>query len=142
MALTKVNFVNGPLEVFAVQDDKQENWMVANPFAETLKYLNVNRAIRVHVSKHNQRTLEELQSDRSGLITSSLHPQTKFINRAGIFELISASEMPAAKQFKQWNTNDLLPTLCQKGEYNMTQDAPSDIAQGMRLPAFLAMIAT
>nr|AMO27884.1 BRO-A [Lymantria dispar multiple nucleopolyhedrovirus] len=87
MALSKVEFVNGPLEVFTVQDDKQENWMAANPFAETLKYLNVNRAIRVHVSKHNQKTLDELQSDRNGLITSSLHPQTKFINRAGVFEL-------------------------------------------------------
>nr|QCQ67401.1 BRO-L [Lymantria dispar multiple nucleopolyhedrovirus]QCQ67561.1 BRO-L [Lymantria dispar multiple nucleopolyhedrovirus]QCQ67719.1 BRO-L [Lymantria dispar multiple nucleopolyhedrovirus] len=131
MALTKVNFVSGPLEVFTVQDDEQENWMAANPFAETLKYLNVNRAIRVHVSKHNQKTLDELQSDRNGLITSSLHPQTKFINRAGVFELISASEMPAAKRFKQWNANNLLPTLCQEGEYSMSKDAPSDIAQGM-----------
>ncbi|AAC70217.1 Ld-bro-a [Lymantria dispar multiple nucleopolyhedrovirus] len=131
MALSKVEFVNGPLEVFTVQDDKQENWMAANPFAETLKYLNVNRAIRVHVSKHNQKTLDELQSDRNGLITSSLHPQTKFINRAGVFELISASEMPAAKRFKQWNANDLLPSLCREGEYSMSKDAPSDIAQGM-----------
>nr|AOW42786.1 baculovirus repeated orf [Lymantria dispar multiple nucleopolyhedrovirus] len=131
MALSKVEFVNGPLEVFTVQDENEENWMAANPFAETLKYLNVNRAIRVHVSKHNQKTLDELQSDRNGLITSSLHPQTKFINRAGVFELISASEMPAAKRFKQWNTNDLLPTLCQEGEYSMSKDAPSDIAQGM-----------
>jgi prophage antirepressor-like protein len=131
MALSKVEFVNGPLEVFTVQDENEENWMAANPFAETLKYLNVNRAIRVHVSKHNQKTLDELQSDRNGLITSSLHPQTKFINRAGVFELISASEMPAAKRFKQWNANDLLPSLCREGEYSMSKDAPSDIAQGM-----------
>nr|AMO27530.1 BRO-B [Lymantria dispar multiple nucleopolyhedrovirus] len=131
MALTKVEFVNGPLEAFTVQDDKQEKWMAANPFAEALNYSNINRAIRVHVSNYNQKTLEELQSDRNGLITSSLHPQTKFINTAGVFELIGASEMPAAKRFKQWNTNDLLPTLCQEGEYSMSKDAPSDIARGM-----------
>nr|QPD01957.1 BRO-O [Lymantria dispar multiple nucleopolyhedrovirus]QPD02131.1 BRO-O [Lymantria dispar multiple nucleopolyhedrovirus] len=137
MALTKVEFVNGPLEVFTVQDDEQEKWMVANPFAEALNYSNINRAIRVHVSNYNQKTLEEIWSDRNGLADdSSLLPRnvqakTKFINQAGVFELISASEMPAAKRFKQWNTNDLLPTLCAEGEYSMSKDAPLDIAQGM-----------
>ncbi|AUF81619.1 bro-b [Malacosoma neustria nucleopolyhedrovirus] len=137
MALSKIEFVNGPLEVFTVQDDKQENWMVANPFAEALGYLNVNRAIRVHVAENNQKTLEELRSDRSGLTDESsplprnVQAKTKFINRAGVFELINASEMPAAKSFKQWNTNDLLPKLCQEGEYSMADDAPADIAAGM-----------
>ncbi|ADD73818.1 BRO-I [Lymantria xylina nucleopolyhedrovirus] len=131
MALSKVNFVNGPLEVFTVQDDKQENWMAANPFAEVLKYSRPNKAIQQHVSAKNQKTLEEMRSHCSGALTSSLHPQTKFINTAGVFELIDASEMPAAKRFKQWNANNLLPTLCQEGEYSMSKDAPSDIAQGM-----------
>nr|AWJ76647.1 bro-a [Lymantria dispar multiple nucleopolyhedrovirus] len=131
MALTKVEFVNGPLEVFTVQDDKQENWMAANPFAEVLKYSRPNKAIQQHVSAKNQKTLEEMRSHCSGALTSSLHPQTKFINTAGVFELIDASEMPAAKRFKQWNTNDLLPSLCREGEYSMSKDAPSDIAQGM-----------
>lgn len=39
--------------------------------------------------------------------------------------------MPAAKRFKSWNSNDLLPKLCQDGEYNMSKNAPSDIASGM-----------
>ncbi|BAC67284.1 baculovirus repeated ORF [Adoxophyes honmai nucleopolyhedrovirus] len=131
MSLSKINFVNGPLEVFTVQSDKQENWMVANPFAETLKYAKPNKAILQHVSQENQKTLEELRANRCGTITSSLHPQTKFINTAGVFELINASEMPAAKQFKQWNTNDLLPTLCHEGQYSMTVDAPEVIVEGM-----------
>ncbi|ABF50296.1 bro-b [Antheraea pernyi nucleopolyhedrovirus] len=131
MALSKIDFVNGPLEVFTVQDVGRENWMVANPFAETLKYSKPNKAIVQHVSKQNQKTLEELRSNRCGTIASSLHPQTKFINTAGVFELINASGMPAAKKFKQWNTNDLLPTLCQEGEYSMVVDAPPKIAEGM-----------
>nr|AMO27824.1 BRO-Q [Lymantria dispar multiple nucleopolyhedrovirus]QDE15011.1 bro-q [Lymantria dispar multiple nucleopolyhedrovirus] len=102
MALTKVEFVNGPLEVFTVKDENEENWMEANPFAETLKYLNVNRAIRVHVSKHNQKTLQEL---RSAYCTSSLHPQTKFINMNGVLELVLASQMQQAKKFRYWMTN-------------------------------------
>ncbi|AKR14139.1 baculovirus repeated open reading frame b [Dasychira pudibunda nucleopolyhedrovirus] len=131
MAMSKINFVNGPLEVFTVQDGNQENWMVANPFAEVLNYANKKKAIQQHVSTENQKTFEELKGSRCGTLASSIHPQTKFINTAGVFELIAASEMPAAKRFKAWNTNDLLPTLCQEGEYNMATDAPNDIAQGM-----------
>nr|ALR70117.1 baculovirus repeated ORF-c [Anticarsia gemmatalis multiple nucleopolyhedrovirus]ALR70431.1 baculovirus repeated ORF-c [Anticarsia gemmatalis multiple nucleopolyhedrovirus]ALR71217.1 baculovirus repeated ORF-c [Anticarsia gemmatalis multiple nucleopolyhedrovirus]AXE72327.1 baculovirus repeated ORF-c [Anticarsia gemmatalis multiple nucleopolyhedrovirus] len=137
MALSKVNFVNGPLEVFTVADDKRENWMVANPFAEALKYSKPNKAILEKVSSCNQKTYEELRSYRIGTtqITSSMpkevQAKTKFINTAGVFELINASEMPAAKKFKQWNANDLLPTLCKEGEYSMAVDAPAEIAEGM-----------
>ncbi|ACO53587.1 Bro-b [Euproctis pseudoconspersa nucleopolyhedrovirus] len=130
MSLTKIEFADKIVEVFKISQSG-EDWMAANPFAEAMNYSNVNRAIRVHVAENNQKTLEKLQSDHCGLITSSLHPQTKFINRAGVFELINASEMPAAKKFKQWNTNDLWRTLCQEGEYRMTTNAPTKIVEGM-----------
>nr|UPO71222.1 BRO-M [Trichoplusia ni single nucleopolyhedrovirus] len=137
MFLSTIKFVNGQLEVFTVQDKDGENWMVANPFAEALNYSNVNRAIRIHVNEKNQREFENLQSDQIGLTDESsplprnVQAKTKFINQAGVFELIQASEMPAAKRFKTWNTNELLPTLCQEGQYSMAQDAPTEIAQGI-----------
>ncbi|QYC92744.1 Baculovirus repeated ORF 3 [Trabala vishnou gigantina nucleopolyhedrovirus] len=137
MALSKIEFVNGPLKVFTVQDDKQENWMVANPFAEALGYLIPHTAISKFVSFANQKMYQELQSiqftstDDSSPLPRNVQAKTKFINRAGVFELIAASEMPAAKRFKQWNTNDLLPKLCQEGEYSMATDAPAEIAEGM-----------
>ncbi|QUJ09327.1 Bro-b protein [Gynaephora ruoergensis nucleopolyhedrovirus] len=136
MSLTKIEFADKIVEVFKISKSG-DDWMTANPFAEALNYSNVNRAIRVHVSKNNQKTLEELWSDRNGptdessILPRSIQSQTKFINRAGVFELINASEMPAAKKFKQWNTNDLLPKLCQEGEYSMVVDAPETIAEGM-----------
>nr|ANS70934.1 baculovirus repeated ORF d [Lymantria dispar multiple nucleopolyhedrovirus] len=104
MALTKVEFVNGPLEVFTVQDDEQENWMAANPFAEALGYKNCANAISKFVSTENQKIYEEIKSPRieetndSCLLPRNIQAQTKFINRAGVFELIGASEMPAAKR--------------------------------------------
>jgi prophage antirepressor-like protein len=86
--------------------------MVANPFAEALGYTNKKKAIQQHVSANNQTNYSEIQESQNGTLASSLHPQTKFINRAGVFELINASDMPAAKRFKAWNNNDLLPILC------------------------------
>nr|AMO27816.1 BRO-L [Lymantria dispar multiple nucleopolyhedrovirus] len=138
MALSKVEFVNGPLEVFTVQDENQEKWMVANPFAEALGYAKPNKVVLEKVSAENQKSFEEINpyrfgttdgtTDDSSLLPRNIQAKTKFINTAGVFELINSSEMPAAKRFKTWNTNDLLPTLCQEGEYSMSKDAPSDIA--------------
>lgn len=131
MSICKINFVDDKVvEVYTIVKDGVE-WMVANPFAEALNYTRANKAIFEKVSVENQKSYEELQSHQIGAITSSLHPRTKFINRAGVFELINASEMPAAKRFKVWNSNQLLPTLCQDGEYSMVTDAPTDIVQGM-----------
>lgn len=129
-SLLKIEFVNGPIEVFTVTDESGENWMVANPFAEALGYNNINKAIRIHVSEKNQSSFENIQPTAQTK-SSNIQAKTKFINRAGVFELINASDMPAAKRFKAWNTNELLPTLCQEGEYSMATDAPSDIAVGM-----------
>nr|AHC69659.1 BRO-Q [Lymantria dispar multiple nucleopolyhedrovirus] len=105
MALTKVNFVSGPLEVFTVQDDEQENWMAANPFAEVLKYSRPNKAIRIHVSNENQKSFEELNIDESQVLPRNIQAKTKFINMNGVIELLLASQMQQAKEFRYWMTN-------------------------------------
>ena len=105
--------------------------MVANPFATVLQYTRANYAISSHVSSVNVKTLEEFQSQGNPAITSSLHPKTKFINRAGLFELIQSSRMPKAQEFNCWVNSDLLPKLCDEGDYNMVKDAPVNVVQGM-----------
>lgn len=110
--------------------------MLANPFAEALKYKNCPNVIAKYVSKINQKALEEISSPQIVGPTDApmprfLQAKTRFINMAGVFELINASEMPAARRFKLWNSNNLLPRLCQEGEYSMKQDAPSHIVEGM-----------
>nr|AGE61330.1 BRO-B [Chrysodeixis chalcites nucleopolyhedrovirus]AGE61778.1 BRO-B [Chrysodeixis chalcites nucleopolyhedrovirus] len=136
ISLSKVQFGDKEVETYTVDVDG-EKWMAANPFAEALKYSKPNKAILEKVSTENQKIYEEINSyrigtgDDSSVLPRNIKSNTKFINRAGVFELINASEMPAAKRFKAWNTNDLLPTLCQQGEYSMTADAPVEIQAGM-----------
>lgn len=139
MSLTKVQFGDKEVETYTI-DVNGEKWMVANPFAEALNYNNTNKAIRIHVCEKNQKNFEDLRSAHIGLTASTdcvtslprnIQAKTKFINRAGVFELINASDMPGAKRFQAWNNNDLLPSLCQEGEYKMARDAPADIAHGM-----------
>nr|QOI08515.1 BRO-B protein [Helicoverpa armigera SNPV] len=131
MAVTTVQFANSELEVISIKDDNGELWMLANPFARILEYSNAPKAISTYVETNNQKILESIQSAQLGQITSSLHPKSKFINRAGLFELIQASRMPKAKEFRDWINSDLLPKLCDDGKYDMATDAPVGIAVGM-----------
>ncbi|AJP09006.1 Bro6 [Heliothis virescens ascovirus 3f] len=135
MAVVKVQFGNTDLEVISVKDNYGQLWLLANPFARILEYSNAPNAIAKFVSEKNQICIDKIQSPRcaenSEEITSSLHPRSKFINRAGLFELIQASRMPKAKEFRDWINTDLLPKLCDEGRYDMATDAPIEIANGM-----------
>ncbi|AFV50297.1 Bro6 [Heliothis virescens ascovirus 3g] len=136
MSLTKIQFGDKEVETYTI-DLNGEKWMVANPFAEALSYSNCKNAITKFVTTKNQKNYEEIKSphtEATKIVTSlprNIQAKTKFINRAGVFELINASDMPGAKRFQAWNNNDLLPGLCQEGEYKMARDAPADIAHGM-----------
>ncbi|QWO71651.1 BRO [Orgyia pseudotsugata single capsid nuclopolyhedrovirus] len=105
--------------------------MLANPFARVLEYVNSRNAVAKFVGENNQKQYQEIKAPRFEALASSLHPQSKFINRAGLFELIQASRMPKAQEFKNWINSDLLPKLCDNGKYDMVIDAPADIAYGM-----------
>nr|UPO71225.1 BRO [Trichoplusia ni single nucleopolyhedrovirus] len=65
--------------------------MLANPFANILRYAKANDAIRQHVSLQNSKNYEEIRSPRSKktqVTSSAVQAKSKFINRAGLFELI------------------------------------------------------
>ncbi|AOL56752.1 BRO-A [Chrysodeixis includens nucleopolyhedrovirus] len=129
--MAKFQFANADLEVISIMDDAGQLWFLANPFATMLNYGRPNDAIRNHVTNSNVRNYEYFRARRIDVDDVTLHPKSKFINRAGLFELIQASRMPRAQEFRDWINSDLLPKLCDKGEYSMAKDAPADIAVGM-----------
>ncbi|ABY65775.1 baculovirus repeated ORF c [Orgyia leucostigma nucleopolyhedrovirus] len=135
MSVVKVQFANADLEVISVRDNDGQVWMLANPFARVLEYSNAPKAITTFVDHDNQKYFEEIKSSQVGqtcVVTSScVQAKSKFINRAGLFELIQASRMPKAKEFRDWINSDLLPKLCDEGRYDMAVDAPIKIANGM-----------
>nr|AAM18340.1 baculovirus repeat open reading frame a [Helicoverpa armigera nucleopolyhedrovirus] len=138
MSLTKIQFGDKEVEPNTIAYNG-EKWMVANPFAEALNYSRANKAILEKVSDGNRKTFDQIKPHRIGhdrtgessVIPRNIQAKTKFINRAGVFELIMSSHMECAKRFQAWNNNDLLPTLCQEGEYKMARDAPANIAHKM-----------
>ncbi|AFV50350.1 Bro10 [Heliothis virescens ascovirus 3g] len=131
MSIAKVQFANQDLEVISIRDNDGQLWLLANPFARILEYSNSRNAISKFVRIINQVQLQDIVAPRYEAHTSSLHPQSKFINRAGLFELIQASRMPKAQEFRDWINSDLLPKLCDEGKYDMVANAPCEIASGM-----------
>ena len=42
-----------------------------------------------------------------------------YINESGLYNLILKSQKPEAKQFKQWVTSEVLPSIRKTGSYSM-----------------------
>ncbi|AJP09130.1 anti-repressor Ant [Heliothis virescens ascovirus 3f] len=131
MALRTVTYADRVLEVLSVTDERDgETWLQANPFARALEYVNPSDAVLRHVSSKNQRKYIEINAH---LHSRVIRARTKFINRAGMFELIMSSRMPRARNFQRWVFSDLLPKLCQNGHYDMRTEAPKTIVDSMNV---------
>ncbi|GIY52790.1 baculovirus repeated ORF c [Caerostris extrusa] len=119
-----VSFAGVDIEVASIVHDDQV-WLLANPFARMLGFQKLNDVIRYAVTSSNVKSLSELGGRVAAPSRGNpIQKRSKFINRAGLFELIDQSRMPKAIEFKHWVNNDLLPTLCETGEYSMVMDAP------------------
>ncbi|RQW92436.1 MAG: hypothetical protein EHM79_00515 [Geobacter sp.] len=111
-------------------------WMLANPIARGLGYLYPNDAIRINVSNENQVVYGEIKSriehggESSTSSRKNIQKTSKFINEFGLFELIGKSGKGKAENFKNWISNDLLPSLRRHSEYNMI-DAPPMVQKQM-----------
>ncbi|AYD68166.1 bro4 [Heliothis virescens ascovirus 3h] len=106
MLSVKFQFNSQELEVIGVKDDNDQLWMLANPFARILEYSNAPNAIAKFVGNKNQKCLEKLHSQ-----VTNLHPLSKFINKAGLLELVIKSKMRYAAEFRYWLVNELFPSL-------------------------------
>lgn len=101
----KVNYAGEELEVAFAEHDG-EKWLIANPFAEILGYKDMRKSIYNFVSEFNK-----TEADQFDLPGTSIQPRTKFINIAGLYELIQRSKMPKAREFQQWVNSNLLQQL-------------------------------
>lgn len=107
-----------------------EPWFVGKDVAMVLGYVDVNKAIAMHVDaedKLNDKMASSL-GQRGGWI----------INESGVYSLILSSKLPKAKQFKRWVTSEILPAIHKRGAY-MTDEA---LEKALTSPDFLIKLAT
>lgn len=121
-ALAVQSFDFGAKLVRAFDRDGQA-WFVANDVCAALDIENASRAT------------SRLEADEKGVHTMNTpggRQQVTIISESGVYALIFTSRKPAAKQFRRWVTQEVLPALRETGRYQMVA-AASDFA----LPAAL-----
>lgn len=77
-------------------------------------YTNPQKAIRDHVDAEDKNTV----TIRSGIPGN---PNMVVVNESGMYALIFGSQLPAAKKFKRWVTNEVLPSIRETGSYTSPQ---------------------
>lgn len=89
-------------------------WFVGLDVTEKLGYQNGSRDIDRHVD----------EEDKSMVVINdgTQRRNVVAVNESGLFSLILGSKMPNAKQFKQWVTSEVLPSIRQNGGYIANQE--------------------
>lgn len=85
----------------------------AKEVALALGYEEPKNAIRAHVPEEYRKRLEDIK----GCDLVPLHPHTCFIMEPGLYALIFGSKLPAAKEFRRWVFEEVLPSIRKTGEF-------------------------
>lgn len=98
---------------------------VGKDVAIILGYTNPAEAINEHTDSEDRKTLTFKAYSKT--LQASLWQGNDFsdktlINESGVYSLILASKLPAAKQFKHWVTSEVLPSIRKTGSYSLPQD--------------------
>ena len=127
LQLKQMNFGGKPFEFLVIYDENKELWMYGRPIAEYLEYSNAGKAIStlnpLYTRKYDDFVSELTCSSQSGtfnLIPENIIKTSVFINQAGLFELMTKSTMPKAKEFQQWIKCEIVPKLVTKSTNQAT----------------------
>lgn len=102
-------------------DETGTIWFVAKDLTDILDYSNSSKTIKDHVDEEDK------------VITKCYTPggeqNMTVINEAGMYSLVLGSHKPQAKEFKQWLTKEVIPSIRQHGGYIYGQEKLSEKEQ-------------
>lgn len=105
-------------------------YFVGKDVAEALGYSDPFGAIKKHVDSEDKQNCQNdsFESPRGMTV----------INESGLYSLILASHLPAAKQFKRWVTAEVLPAIHRQGGYmvDLANETPEEtMARALKIAA-------
>lgn len=86
-----------------------EPMFIGSEIASILGYSNPQKAVRDHIDE------DDKQAER--IVLSGQTREVVLINESGLYSLVLRSQLPTAKQFKNWVTKEVLPTIRKHGVY-------------------------
>ncbi|AQQ79934.1 BRO family [Leptopilina boulardi filamentous virus] len=108
----KISFLGNEFRIFSIMDLNNELWFFSKTFLKRLNYNDDKQAIYNNVSLQNYRTYGQLRG-RPSTKSRDKHitKYSKFINSAGLFELIQKSKSKNTEPFYLWVKGLLVPSL-------------------------------
>lgn len=100
-----------------------EPWFVGKDLTDILGYSNSRKALKDHVDKEDQQIL----TSRNVTLENIPNRGLTGVNESGMFSLVLSSQLPTAKKFKRWVTNEVLPAIRKTGSYQLPQTPEGQI---------------
>lgn len=97
---------------YAIYKDK--TFFKGKEIARILGYKNPADAICKNVDERDKIPYMRISD------TPQIDPKTIFISEAGLYKLIFSSNLPEAKKFTRWITDEVIPTIRKTGSYSYT----------------------
>jgi prophage antirepressor-like protein len=90
--------------------------------------------------KNPTQAVAALDEDERAMLNIGRQGEANFVTESGLYHLIFKSRKPAAKKFRRWVTDEVLPTLRKKGRYVVDSPAVAD-RDLLTLPEWLMEVA-
>jgi hypothetical protein len=103
-------------EITVIIDDKNMLWFSAINIARIFQYSNPRNAILNNVNIQDKKTFDELKKYINN-IPKNAQPHSIYINESGLYSLVLNSKKPIGKEFRQWITSEVLPSIRKTGTY-------------------------
>ena len=104
---------------------KDDIWFRGKTLAEVLGYSNPLKAICMHIDSEDKEEMLELAYEggaQNGHPFRNVQRGTIYINESGLYSLVLRSKLESAKEFKQWVTSQVLPSIRKTGRYDYCMD--------------------
>jgi prophage antirepressor-like protein len=93
-------------------------FFIAKDVARILGFGNPRQAVRSHISKRDRRGVQVV--DTIGRKQTLLA-----VNESGVYALVFGSTRPEAREFRDWVTSEVLPSLRRTGRYVVENQLPA-----------------
>lgn len=102
-----------------IEGTEKEPLFCASDVCKALGFSNPWKAVGDHVDDDDLTKCEVIDSQ-------GRKQNTNFVTESGLYALIFGSKLPRAKEFKQWVTSEVLPSIRQDGGYMAMGDEESE----------------
>lgn len=101
------------MKIHTIIDINDIVWFNAKQITLVLNYKDTIDAIKTKINKEDKKQLKYIDYYNNN--TASYHPNSIYINEAGMYSLIFSSKMKEAINFKEWVTRQVLPSIRKYG---------------------------